>query len=90
MELTLWTYEGPPHIGAMRVRPAFAVGPVGLHNAFKFPAIHFLVSVHTISSSWRSPRNCPCSFCRARRNTDSNAASVMPNSSAAAFWLVSR
>ena len=22
MQLTLWTYEGPPHVGAMRIAPA--------------------------------------------------------------------
>jgi light-independent protochlorophyllide reductase subunit B len=33
MELTLWTYEGPPHIGAMRV----AAGMSGLHLVLHAP-----------------------------------------------------
>ena len=33
MQLTLWTYEGPPHIGAMRV----ATGMTGLHYVLHAP-----------------------------------------------------
>ena len=33
MQLTLWTYEGPPHIGAMRV----ATGMRGLHYVVHAP-----------------------------------------------------
>src|SRR3954451_14892773 len=33
MKLTLWTYEGPPHIGAMRV----ATGMEGLHYVLHAP-----------------------------------------------------
>ena len=33
MQLTLWTYEGPPHIGAMRV----ATGMKGLHYVLHAP-----------------------------------------------------
>lgn len=33
MELTVWTYEGPPHIGAMRV----ATGMTGLHYVLHAP-----------------------------------------------------
>ena len=33
MELTLWTYEGPPHVGAMRV----ATGDAGLHYVLHAP-----------------------------------------------------
>jgi len=33
MQLTLWTYEGPPHIGAMRV----AAGMTGLHYVLHAP-----------------------------------------------------
>ena len=33
MQLTLWTYEGPPHIGAMRV----ATGMSGLHYVLHAP-----------------------------------------------------
>ena len=33
MQLTLWTYEGPPHIGAMRVATAME----GLHYVLHAP-----------------------------------------------------
>ncbi len=33
MQLTLWTYEGPPHIGAMRVATAMK----GLHYVLHAP-----------------------------------------------------
>ena len=33
MQLTLWTYEGPPHVGAMRV----ATGMRGLHYVLHAP-----------------------------------------------------
>ena len=33
MQLTLWTYEGPPHIGAMRVATAMT----GLHYVLHAP-----------------------------------------------------
>jgi light-independent protochlorophyllide reductase subunit B len=33
MKLTLWTYEGPPHVGAMRV----ATGMKGLHFVLHAP-----------------------------------------------------
>ena len=33
MQLTLWTYEGPPHVGAMRV----ATGMEGLHYVLHAP-----------------------------------------------------
>ena len=33
MQLTLWTYEGPPHIGAMRVATAMS----GLHYVLHAP-----------------------------------------------------
>ena len=33
MQLTLWTYEGPPHVGAMRV----ATGMKGLHYVLHAP-----------------------------------------------------
>ena len=33
MKLTLWTYEGPPHVGAMRV----ATGMTGLHYILHAP-----------------------------------------------------
>ena len=33
MKLTLWTYEGPPHVGAMRV----ATGMKGLHYVLHAP-----------------------------------------------------
>jgi hypothetical protein len=33
MQLTLWTYEGPPHIGAMRV----ATGMRGVHYVLHAP-----------------------------------------------------
>ena len=33
MELTLWTYEGPPHVGAMRVATAMR----GVHYVLHAP-----------------------------------------------------
>ena len=33
MKLTVWTYEGPPHVGAMRV----ATGMTGLHYVLHAP-----------------------------------------------------
>ena len=33
MKLTVWTYEGPPHVGAMRV----ATGMEGLHYVLHAP-----------------------------------------------------
>ena len=33
MQLTVWTYEGPPHVGAMRV----ATGMTGLHYVLHAP-----------------------------------------------------
>ena len=33
MQLTVWTYEGPPHVGAMRV----ATGMQGLHYVLHAP-----------------------------------------------------
>ena len=33
MQLTLWTYEGPPHVGAMRI----ATGMTGLHYVLHAP-----------------------------------------------------
>ena len=33
MQLTVWTYEGPPHVGAMRV----ATGMEGLHYVLHAP-----------------------------------------------------
>ena len=33
MKLTVWTYEGPPHVGAMRV----ATGMKGLHYVLHAP-----------------------------------------------------
>ncbi len=33
MELTLWTYEGPPHIGAMRI----ATSMKGVHYVLHAP-----------------------------------------------------
>ena len=33
MQLTVWTYEGPPHVGAMRI----ATGMTGLHYVLHAP-----------------------------------------------------
>ena len=55
MQLTLWTYEGPPHIGAMRVATAMR----GLHYVLHAPqgdtyADLLFTMIESPSAGWRS------------------------------------
>ena len=64
MQLTLWTYEGPPHVGAMRVATAMTDVHYVLHAPQGDTYADLLFTM--IERLPRRPDHAPGRWCRSR------------------------